>query len=117
MTDPVIDFYDNLSPFYKENMGWDWVAGMKQEADVLTRFLNRRMKSEGLYKLLDCTCGTGTQAIGLALHGHTVHATDLSPGSSNWMKLFPILSTSFCLAIIQSPIVLKMEIFLRRSAA
>ncbi len=81
MTDPVIDFYDTLSPFYKENMGWDWEDGLKREAKVLTEFLNRRMESDGPYKLLDCTCGTGTQAIGLALHGHTVHATDLSPGS------------------------------------
>ena len=29
--------------------------------------------------MLDCSCGIGTQAIGLALRGHDVLATDLSP--------------------------------------
>ena len=31
--------------------------------------------------MLDCACGIGTQAIGLALRGHDVLATDLSPAS------------------------------------
>ena len=31
--------------------------------------------------MLDCSCGIGTQAIGLALRGHDVLATDLSPGA------------------------------------
>ena len=31
-------------------------------------------------RVLDCSCGIGTQAIGLALRGHDVLATDLSPG-------------------------------------
>ena len=32
-------------------------------------------------RVLDCSCGIGTQAIGLALRGHDVLATDLSPGA------------------------------------
>ena len=31
--------------------------------------------------MLDCSCGIGTQAIGLALRGHDVLATDLSPAA------------------------------------
>jgi glycine/sarcosine N-methyltransferase len=31
--------------------------------------------------VLDCACGIGTQAIGLARRGRTVHATDLSPAA------------------------------------
>ncbi len=31
--------------------------------------------------VLDCSCGIGTQAIGLAKLGYTVHATDLSPAA------------------------------------
>jgi glycine/sarcosine N-methyltransferase len=31
--------------------------------------------------VLDCACGIGTQAIGLAMRGYTVHATDLSPAA------------------------------------
>jgi methylase of polypeptide subunit release factors len=30
---------------------------------------------------LDCACGINTQAIGLAMRGGTVHATDLSPAA------------------------------------
>jgi SAM-dependent methyltransferase len=33
--------------------------------------------------VLDCSCGIGTQAIGLALQGHQVHATDLSEVSAD----------------------------------
>jgi glycine/sarcosine N-methyltransferase len=29
--------------------------------------------------ILDCACGIGTQALGLALLGHSVHGTDISP--------------------------------------
>ena len=32
-------------------------------------------------RLLDCSCGIGTQAIGLALRGHDVVASDLSPAA------------------------------------
>src|SRR3954470_16884386 len=31
-------------------------------------------------RVLDCACGTGTLAVGLALRGHAVVATDASPG-------------------------------------
>ena len=81
MTDSVIDFYDRLSPEYRDNMGWDWEATMRREGASLDRFLTSVMAREGPYSLLDCTCGIGTQAIGLALQGHQVHASDLSPVS------------------------------------
>jgi 2-polyprenyl-3-methyl-5-hydroxy-6-metoxy-1,4-benzoquinol methylase len=35
----------------------------------------------GQISLLDCSCGIGTQAIGLAKNGYVVTATDLSPAS------------------------------------
>ena len=81
MPEPVIDFYDRLSLFYRHNMGWDWEETMREEGAVLNRFLARSMDRPGPYGLLDCSCGIGTQAIGLALEGHRVHATDLSPAS------------------------------------
>jgi len=86
MNNPVIDFYDTLSPFYRENMGWDWIDGMKQEGSVLSAFLKKRCENDGPFKLLDCSCGIGTQAIGLALQGHIVHAADLSPNSIECAK-------------------------------
>ena len=78
MGKPVTDFYDNLSPEYHENMGWDWESGMRNEGEVLSRFIGQQAGSAAPSTLLDCSCGIGTQAIGLALQGHRVHATDLS---------------------------------------
>lgn len=78
MSESVTGFYDALSPFYHDNMGWDWDAVMRQEGTILHRFLGARTGHRGPCALLDCACGIGTQAIGLALEGHRVHATDLS---------------------------------------
>lgn len=81
MPNPATGFYDALSPFYRDNMGWDWDSVMRDEGTLLGEFLDQRMSSGGPYSVLDCACGIGTQAIGLALHGHRVHGTDLSPVS------------------------------------
>ena len=78
MPDPATDFYDALSPFYHDNMGWDWDSVMRQEGEILGRFIGHRVRSGERMAVLDCACGIGTQAIGLALQGHRVHATDLS---------------------------------------
>lgn len=78
MSDSVTGFYDALGPFYHDNMGWDWDAVMREEGTILHRFLSARTGHGEPRCLLDCACGIGTQAIGLALQGHRVHATDLS---------------------------------------
>ena len=81
MAEHVTDFYDRLSVEYRHNMGWDWEAGVREEGASLDRFLASQIGRDGPFALLDCSCGIGTQAIGLALQGHRVHATDLSPVS------------------------------------
>ena len=81
MDDTVTEFYDTLSPEYRHNMGWDWEAVMRDEGATLDRFLADQLGRGGPFSVLDCSCGIGTQAIGLALQGHQVHATDLSPVS------------------------------------
>ena len=81
MTDPVVDFYDRMSVEYHHNMGFDWEASVRKEGASLDRFLTDQMGRPSPYSVLDCACGIGTQAIGLALHGHRVHAADLSPVS------------------------------------
>ncbi len=78
MDESAIDFYDGLSVLYRHNMGWDWDATMRKEGVTLDRMLVRTLGRSGPFRLLDCSCGIGTQAIGLALLGHRVHATDLS---------------------------------------
>ncbi|MFQ5548651.1 MAG: class I SAM-dependent methyltransferase [Woeseia sp.] len=81
MAKPVTEFYDRLSPEYRHNMGWDWEAVMRDEGATLSRLLEERLGRPPPLTLLDCSCGIGTQAIGLALQDHQVHATDLSPVS------------------------------------
>ncbi|MET7688077.1 class I SAM-dependent methyltransferase [Streptomyces sp. NPDC005483] len=67
------DFYDSLAPDY-HRMFADWDASMAYQAAVLGPLLG-----PGPHRVLDCSCGIGTQAIGLALAGHRVVGSDLSP--------------------------------------
>ena len=78
MSRSITDFYDRLSLLYHHNIGWDWEAAVREEGAQLNRFLTDGIGRPSPYSLLDCSCGIGTQAIGLALQGHQVHATDLS---------------------------------------
>ncbi|WP_222598351.1 class I SAM-dependent methyltransferase [Lentzea tibetensis] len=68
MTGP---FYDDLAATY-HLMFADWDASMAYQASALGDVI-------GPGRVLDCACGIGTQAIGLALRGHEVVGTDLSP--------------------------------------
>ncbi len=81
MSESVTDFYNRLGPVFHHNMGYDWEAGVRWEGEWLDHFLSEQLRGAGRWSVLDCSCGIGTQAIGLALHGHRVHATDLSPVS------------------------------------
>ncbi|MET7730019.1 class I SAM-dependent methyltransferase [Streptomyces sp. NPDC005402] len=67
------DFYDLLAPDYHRIFA-DWDASMAYQASVLGPLLG-----PGPHRVLDCACGIGTQAIGLALAGHRVVGSDLSP--------------------------------------
>ncbi|WP_377267851.1 class I SAM-dependent methyltransferase [Peterkaempfera sp. SMS 1(5)a] len=73
----VRDFYDELAPDY-HLIFRDWDTSMAYQAEVLDGLVRRRLGA-GPHRVLDCSCGIGTQAIGLALGGHQVVASDLSP--------------------------------------
>ena len=65
-------FYDELSSQYHLiSVGWD------EAVRTQGKTLNRLLGSKPLH-VLDCSCGIGTQAIGLALEGHQILASDLS---------------------------------------
>ncbi len=66
---------------FHHNIGYDWEAELRWEGEWLDSFLAKQLGGSGPWSVLDCSCGIGTQAIGLALQGHKVHATDLSPVS------------------------------------
>lgn len=50
---------------------------MRWQGEGLDRLVRSTLADRPV-TILDCSCGIGTQAIGLALRGHTVHATDIS---------------------------------------
>ncbi|GED90369.1 hypothetical protein TNCT6_74540 [Streptomyces sp. 6-11-2] len=66
-------FYDELADDYRLIYA-DWDAGMRRQGRALDALLG-----EERVAVLDCSCGIGTQAIGLALLGHRVTGTDLGP--------------------------------------
>lgn len=76
--DPARAFYDDLAAHYHLIYG-DWRGrAVPHQGEALDAVL-RSALGPGPFAVLDCACGIGTQAIGLALRGHRVHATDLSP--------------------------------------
>ena len=79
MDDSVRTFYDRLADDYHLLFA-DWPASMVRQAAALDRLIASELGS-GPHNVRDCACGIGTQAIGLALLGHRVRATDLSPAA------------------------------------
>jgi len=77
MADATQAFYDELAESYHLLFA-DWPGSMQRQAAALDRLI-RASLGEGPHGILDAACGIGAQAIGLALLGYRVHATDLSP--------------------------------------
>ena len=72
-------FYDDLAHDY-DALHADWPSSVRRQGDLLDGLIRSEL-GDGTHSVLDCSCGIGTQAIGLVLHGHDVLATDLSPAS------------------------------------
>lgn len=73
------DFYDELAPDYHLIFA-DWDRSMAYQASVFDALV-RQCSGTGPRRVLDCSCGIGTQTIGLARAGHRVVGSDLSPVS------------------------------------
>ena len=76
--DIIQTFYDNLATQY-DKLFLDWQATTHEQAVIL----NKLFVDNGFDKtarILDCACGIGTQAIGLAALGYSVTASDISDG-------------------------------------
>ena len=71
----MTNFYDQLTPFY-HLVYQDWNASVHRQGEQLSALI--KAEWPGSRKILDVSCGIGTQAIGLALHGYSVSASDLS---------------------------------------
>jgi len=71
----MTDFYDQLTPFY-HLVYPDWNASVHRQGEQLSALIKTEWPSSK--KILDVSCGIGTQAIGLAMLGYFVSASDLS---------------------------------------
>jgi glycine/sarcosine N-methyltransferase len=71
----VVDFYDELAAEYHLIYA-NWDNAVEQQGEALDRLIRSRLPNA--QTVLDCACGIGTQAIGLAGHGYKVDGTDIS---------------------------------------
>ena len=69
-------FYDKLASQY-DKLFLDWQAATREQADILDRIFQEQ-GFDHTAQILDCACGIGTQAIGLAALGYRVTASDIS---------------------------------------
>lgn len=71
-------FYDSMATQY-DKLFLDWQATTHEQAVILNRiFFDNGFDTSA--QVLDCACGIGTQAIGLAALGYNVTASDISDG-------------------------------------
>ena len=74
----VQTFYNNLASQY-DKLFLDWQAATQEQAAILDRIFARNGFDKAA-NVLDCACGIGTQAIGLAAIGYNVTGSDISDG-------------------------------------
>jgi SAM-dependent methyltransferase len=72
-------FYDGFARDYDVAYAGRWDAAVERQGAALERVIHAAVP--GATSVLDCACGIGTQAIGLALRGFDVRATDVSGGA------------------------------------
>ena len=76
--DIIQSFYNNLASQY-DKLFLDWQTTIKEQAILLDK-LFKDNGYDNKAKILDCACGIGTQAVGLAVLGYNVTASDISDG-------------------------------------
>jgi glycine/sarcosine N-methyltransferase len=74
MTPPADSFYDDMASIYHLIFD-DWDLAIERQRQVLCRLLP---PPDVAGPVLDCACGIGTQALGLARAGYRVEGSDLS---------------------------------------
>lgn len=77
MTDENVAFYDGLADDY-HLVYHDWAASVERQGEALHRLIGEILGA-GSRRVLDCSCGIGTQCLGLARRGHRVLGVDPSP--------------------------------------
>jgi glycine/sarcosine N-methyltransferase len=72
----IIDFYDGFAADYHLAYGGNWEAAVERQGRALDELIHDLLP--GARDVLDCSCGIGTQSIGLARLGYRVTGTDIS---------------------------------------
>ena len=67
-------FYDEMASSY-DKLFLDWQAATREQAVILDRIF-RQQGFDHTARILDCACGIGTQAIGIAALGYSVTASE-----------------------------------------
>jgi glycine/sarcosine N-methyltransferase len=75
----VLEFYDSLAEDYHLVYGDSWDEAVAHQGATLDALIGELRP--GATEVLDCSCGIGTQAIGLALRDYRVLGTDISERS------------------------------------
>lgn len=76
MSEKTLSFYDSMAECY-HLIFEDWDRSIQRQAGILNAVMARELPGPQL-RILDCACGIGTQALGLAASGHRVVGSDLS---------------------------------------
>jgi SAM-dependent methyltransferase len=85
MAATVNHFYDDLARDY-HLIFEDWEASMTRQAAAIASILQREYPAAGT-TVLDCACGIGTQALGLAKLGFRITGSDVSSGAVQRARL------------------------------
>ncbi|MGB1285523.1 MAG: class I SAM-dependent methyltransferase [Aggregatilineales bacterium] len=107
MSKQANQFYQSLATDYRLIFA-DWHQTVSNQANIIGDML-RKFSIKPPATILDCTCGIGTQAIGLATIGYTVHGTDLSSEAIALAKQYkdefetPITPTFAVADLLDSP--------------
>ena len=81
----VQSFYDDMASHY-DKLFANWQTTTHEQAVILDRIF-RSNGFDSSARVLDCACGIGTQAIGLAAAGYCVTASDFSSAELKEAKL------------------------------
>jgi len=71
-------FYNNMASQY-DKLFLDWQSTTREQAVILDNLFQENGFDRSA-TILDCACGIGTQAVGLAALGYSVTASDISDG-------------------------------------
>lgn len=77
--DAVADHYSAISKHYDDWFSMPWPQPAIRQGEALNSIIHQA-SLPARSRVLDLTCGIGTQAFGLALKGHDVTAVDISEG-------------------------------------